>query len=114
VLVIRARTNARERAQFTPAQEAIQRLDVAAEPMVVRDHDFPSRQFRFFQDHLHTASRERERPLAQHVNAGGQRFQRIRLVQVGRRADDDRIEFAGVEQVLEIDVNIRNLEAVGE
>ena len=114
LVVIRAGADAGELAQLAAAQEAGERLHVAAESIVVGDEHLRALSRGGVDDPLHAARRQRQRPLAQHVQPGGDRAQHVRLVQVVRCCDHHRRLLVGFEQVLDIRVDIGNVEPVGE
>ena len=49
---------------------------------------------------------ERERAFAQHVLARRERAQRVRLVKMVRRGDDDGVERVLLEQVFDVGVDV--------
>jgi hypothetical protein len=113
-VVIRAGANSRELAELSSAQESRERLYVAAKAMIVRDQHLTARTRRRVHDALHSFGRERERALHQHVDAGRDRTQHMRLVQVIRRSDDDGPQLIRLEEILDVRVDVGNVEAIGE
>jgi hypothetical protein len=95
-------------------QKTIERLHVAPEAMVVRDLHLPVHARGRGQDSLHAARGEGERALAEHVDLGGQRRQRVRLVQVIGRGDDDGVEVVVFEHVLDVVEDVGDVEPVGK
>ncbi len=108
------RSHAQNAAELGPVQKSRELLYVAAEAMVVSDDHFSVGRSGRCKNPFHSARCQRQWPLAQHVNALLQRTQYVGFVQVVRGRDDYRIEFVGIEQLVDISKDVGDPEALGE
>ena len=100
--------------ELAVAEESVERLHVAAEPVVVGDVDLEVGAVRGGDDPLHAARGERERALAEHVHLGREGAQHVRLVQVVGRRDHHRVQLVELEQLLDVREGVGDAEAVRE
>ena len=112
--LIHAGAHARQLAELAAAEEPIERLHVGSKPMVVRDEHLAVHAIRRGENPLDAARRERQRPLAEHVHLRLERREHVRLVQMVRRRDDDRVELVELEQVLDVREHVGDVEAISE
>src|SRR5947209_10833532 len=112
--LILPRAYADQSAQLTALKESIELLDIAPEAMVVADDYLPARLLCRRENPFHTARGQRQRPLAQNVHLGLERAQHVRLVQVVRRSDDDRVDLVELQQILDVGEHIGDLHSLGD
>ncbi len=110
----RAGAYADDAPQLAAVDETRQRLDVGAIPVIVRHSHDAIRARGGGENSFDSPRVQRQRALAQHVLARGQRAQRVRLVEMVRRGDDDRVERVLLEQILDVGVDVGDAETVGE
>jgi hypothetical protein len=82
--------------------------------MIVADDNHAADALRRVDDSFDTLGRERQRPLAQHVNFRAKRTENMRLVEMIRRCDDHRVDSILLEKLLHVGVDIGNAEALRE
>ena len=112
--MVRTRSQRNHLAQLSALDEASERLDVRAIPMVVRDAHHSPGLGRGRENALHAARRQRQWTLTQYVPLCRERAQDVRLVEVIGRRDDDRVEIIELEEVLDVGEDVGNVESVGE
>jgi hypothetical protein len=112
--LILACAHADQAAKLATLQKAVELLNVAAETMIVADHDLAARLLCRGQYTLHPARGQRQRPLTQHVDFRFQSAKNMGLVQVVRRSNHDRIDLIELEQILEISEHVGDLQPFGD
>jgi len=111
---IRARAHRADLAELPTAHEAVERLRIEPEAMVVRDHHHLLRLLRRRDDPLDGPRADAQRPLAHHVLPRAQRREDVHLVQVVGRGHHDRIEVLQLEQFLDVGADVAHAEPLGE
>ena len=102
------------RPKLAAVDETRERLHVGAIAMIVRHRHDAVGARGGGENSFDSARVQRQRALAQHVLARRQRAQRMRLVEMVRRGDDDRVERVLLEQILDVGVDVGDAEAIGE
>ena len=114
LLMVRAGAYSGQLSQLAAAQEARERLNVAAKAMVIGHEHLASRAGRRIHDALHPLCRQGKGSFHEDVHASRDRTQHMRLVQMIGRRQNDRLQPAHLEQVSDVGVHVGNIEAVGE
>ena len=78
--------------------------------MVVADDYFAAGRFGGRENPLDTARRQRQWPLAQHVDFGFQGAKNVGLVQVVRRGDHYRVHLIQLQQILDVGEHVGDLQ----
>src|SRR6267378_3348176 len=100
--------------EVTAGEKPAHRLHVGAEAMVHAHHHPLAVLVARREGTLDAGKRQRERPLAQHVDAGRERRRDVDLVQMIGCADDDDVDIGVAEDLFDVVVGVLNLEAGGE
>jgi hypothetical protein len=101
-------------AKLSALQKPAELLDVGTKTVVVAHHNHASGLFGFAQNSAHAMRGQRQGALAKHVNVRSQSAQNVRLVQMIRRRNYDRIDAIGLEQLFHVRVDIGDGESLRE